>query len=115
MNPSQGDIVDVKCRSLDTTKNQVWWHMCLCKDGTVIRMEPLQPNQDDVVFKLKHVNMTDTGNYSCVSSQSKPKHDKIFCPAKNFIFITVGNVDKFWQILKVIPQVFYMYYLFIFL
>ncbi|XP_062405804.1 uncharacterized protein LOC134096071 [Sardina pilchardus] len=68
--------------------------MYLCKDGIGIHIEEFHVDSDEVLFKLHHVNVSDTGHYSCVHSNTKYKPKLVSSTDKNVTIITLVVTSK---------------------
>ncbi|XP_062405941.1 uncharacterized protein LOC134096210 [Sardina pilchardus] len=90
----EGEDVKFKCTLFDMQKNKAYSTMYLCKNGIGIQIEEFHVNREEVVFKLPHVNVSDTGHYSCVYSTTKHKPELVRSTDKNVTYITLVVISK---------------------
>ncbi|XP_076144268.1 uncharacterized protein LOC143126248 [Alosa pseudoharengus] len=90
----EGEDVKFKCTLSDLKKNKAHSIMYLCKNGIGMYIEEFRLGEVEVSFKLLHVNVSYTGNYSCVYSKTKydPKH--VSSTDKNVTVITLVVTSK---------------------
>ncbi|XP_041917488.1 uncharacterized protein LOC121681679 isoform X3 [Alosa sapidissima] len=91
----EGEDVKFKCTLSDLKKNKAHSIMYLCKNGIGMYIEEFCLGEVEVSFKLLHVNVSYTGNYSCVYSKTKydPKH--VSSTDKNVTVITLGFYRRY--------------------